>query len=215
MWLLAFHSRLKGARVALSSLEAALLLAPPASAVCDAGAGAFHSKLQGAGVAFSRLGAALLLAPFASAMRLAGARVAYSRLGAARLLAPPASTVRDAGARVASSLLVQPSSWHRLPPPCAVQYGVPTDIACLEQPTSSHGRLPMALLQLLLGAAETPTHCVAPFTAATHPLSALNDPLVHTEHQTRRWQCESRSDVAACLDPDGQQRLGGERTVGL
>jgi hypothetical protein len=173
MWLLAFHSRLKGARVALSSLEAALLLAPPASAVCDAGArvasssleaalllappasavcdagaGAFHSKLQGAGVAFSRLGAALLLAPFASAMRLAGARVAYSRLGAARLLAPPASTVRDAGARVASSLLVQPSSWHRLPPPCAVQYGVPTDIACLEQPTSSHGRLPMALLQL-------------------------------------------------------------------
>jgi hypothetical protein len=77
----------------------------------------------------------------------------------------------------------------------ATQHGVPTDIACLEQPTSSHGRLPMALLQLLFGAAETPTHCVAPFTAVNHPLSALNGKLVHTEHQTRRWQCESRSEL--------------------
>jgi hypothetical protein len=36
----------------------------------------------------------------------------------------------------------------------------------------------------LHGAAETQLHCVAPFTAATHPLSALNDPLVHTGHTT-------------------------------
>jgi hypothetical protein len=41
----------------------------------------------------------------------------------------------------------------------------------------------MALLQLTpLWSRRNPTHCIAPFTAATHPLSALNDPLVHTGH---------------------------------
>jgi hypothetical protein len=44
--------------------------------------------------------------------------------------------------------LGQPSCWHRLPPPCAMQWG--PAIAPLEQPSSSHGRLPMALLRARL-----------------------------------------------------------------
>jgi hypothetical protein len=66
------------------------------------------------------------------------------------------------------------------------------------------------------GVAETPTHCGATFTAVTHPpLSPQRSASTHRTPCTRRWQCESRSDVAACLDQGGQQRLGGGRTVGV
>jgi hypothetical protein len=41
-----------------------------------------------------------------------------------------------------------------------------------------------ATLQLTLSLADALPPCVAPFTAATHPLSVLNNPLVHTGHHT-------------------------------
>ena len=61
--------RLAGTRVALSRLEAPLLLAPLAPAMCD-------TMLRAA--TNSCLGAAQVLAPPAAAMRRAGTRVASS-----------------------------------------------------------------------------------------------------------------------------------------
>jgi hypothetical protein len=124
----------------------------------------------------SPLGAALLLTPFAPAMRhTARCAASSSCLGAVLLLAPLAAPVRSAlqwpvsptadlvqpfswhrlpppcatqhGVPPPAADLVQPFSWHRLPPPCTLQYGVPPLSARLEQPSSSHCRLPMALLR--------------------------------------------------------------------
>jgi hypothetical protein len=62
-----------------------------------------------------------------------------------------------------------------------------------------------------------PPVCSTPFTAATHPLSALNAPLVHTGHHTHDGGSARAGQTlgSACLDPDGQERLGGGRTVGV
>jgi hypothetical protein len=131
-----------------SRLGAALLLAPPAASM----------RLAGARVAFSPLGAAVLLTALATAVRLAVLRAWSSGLGAARVLAPPAPATRLAVLCIAYCGLEQPSSWQRLPPPCALQHGVPPQTACLVQPSSSHCRLPMTLLQALklCDAAQTP-----------------------------------------------------------
>jgi hypothetical protein len=143
-------------------------------------------------VALSRLGAARVLASFAPSTML---RVAFSPLGAAVVLAPFAASMRHAEARVVSSCIGAALVLAPLAPPCALEWGV----CRLELPWS----IPCA-------------GTVRPSTAVTHPLSVLNAPLVHIGHRVHtRWQCESRSNVAACLEPDGQQRLGGGRTVGL
>jgi hypothetical protein len=69
--------------------------------------------------------------------------------------------------------------------------------------------------RLLLSELETPTHTCGAITAVTHPLSALNDPLVHTGHQphetvavreqVRRW-VKSRSRWSTAL---GRGTYGG------
>jgi hypothetical protein len=84
----------------------------------------------------------------------------------------------------------------------------PCNGACLHQheqlawynPPPHTAACPWHSPRLTPRAAEPPTQCDAPFTAFTHPLSVLNTPRVHTGHHTRtpctrRWQCESRSDV--------------------
>jgi hypothetical protein len=139
--------------------------------------------------------AAHLLAPAAPAVCDTMLRVAFSPLGAAVVLAPFAASMRHAEARVVSSCIGAALVLAPLAPPCALEWGV----CRLELPWS----IPCA-------------GTVRPSTAVTHPLSVLNAPLVHIGHRVHtRWQCESRSNVAACLEPDGQQRLGGGRTVGL
>ena len=54
-------------------------------------------------------------------------------------------------------------------------------------------------------------------TPFTHPLSALIDPLVHTGHHTHDGRSARAGQTlgSACLGQDGQQRLGGGRTVGV
>jgi hypothetical protein len=122
-------------------------------------------------------------------MRHAAVCAALSCLGAALVLAAPAPAMCDAMLRIAD--LVQPVCWQRLPPPCAMQCGVPPLTACLEQPPSSHSRLPRV-------SGLTPPPKPQPLRRAIHshhpPLSALNDPIVHTGHttvavreQVRRW----------------------------
>jgi hypothetical protein len=93
------------------------------------------------------LGASLFLAPSAPTMRLAVRCAWSSGLGAALLLGivrhrhAPCSE----GCHRLAAALVQPSCWHRLPPPCALQCRVPSAIASLIQPSSSHyARLPIA-----------------------------------------------------------------------
>jgi hypothetical protein len=65
----------------------------------------------------------------------------------------------------------------------------------IDQPSSSHCRLPITPSSYG-GAAEAPSPLRRAITAATHPLSALDAPLVHTGHHThdggsaragRRW----------------------------
>jgi hypothetical protein len=58
--------------------------------------------------------------------------------------------------------------------------------------------------------------CV-PFTAVTHPLSALNAPLVPTGQHTNDGGSARAGQTlgSACLGQDGQERLGGGRTVGV
>jgi hypothetical protein len=86
----------------------------------------------------------------------------------------------------------------------------------LVQPSSSHCRLPMALLQAHGGCRPNP----APLRRAIHsrhppPLSTQRSASAHRTPYTRRWQCESRSDVAACPGQRGPERLGGGRTAGV
>jgi hypothetical protein len=72
-------------------------------------------------------------------------------------------------------------------------------VTTLSGPSSSHGRLLMALLQAHSTGAETQLHCVAPFTAVTNPLSALTDPLVHTIHTTGGSARAGQTLGSACL----------------
>jgi hypothetical protein len=46
--------------------------------------------------------------------------------------------------------------------------------------------------------------------AGTLPLSPQRSDSAHWTPHTRRWQCESRSDVAACLGQDGQSAWAGD-----
>jgi hypothetical protein len=93
-------------RAALSGLEAARVLAAPASAVRHAVLRAVSSSLVLRAAALSGLEAALLLASLAPSVRLAVRRAAsLSSLEAALVLAPPATSVRDAVLRIASCRL--------------------------------------------------------------------------------------------------------------
>jgi hypothetical protein len=159
-----------------------------------------------------------VLAALASAMRLALMRASLSCLGAALLLAAPAASVRDAVRRAACNSRL--GAVHRLAPLAPA-----VRLAVRRAATNSLLGAALQLTRPLAHdtppssfpcAAKTPTHCDASFTAVTHPLSALNAPLVHIGHHAHDGgQYESRSDVAACLDQRGQQRLGGGRTVGV
>ena len=129
---------------------------------------------------------------------------------------PALSTCRHAlqrGVPPLAAALGQPSCWHRLPPPCAMQCCV-SPRAALVQPSSWHRltppcaaytRLRAALLLTLPPAHGTPPGSLNVCAAETslrrvihsrhpHPLSALDDPLVHIKpktvavrEQVRRW----------------------------
>ena len=71
--------------------------------------------------------------------------------------------------KTSRAVLEHPSFWQRLPPPCALQWGVPPDTATLEHPSSSHCRLPMALVRAHSTPPKPQLTCGAPSTAVTHP----------------------------------------------
>jgi hypothetical protein len=169
--------------------------------------------------AFSALGAALVLATGASAVRDAVVCVALSRLEAALGLAAFAPAVRLAVPSVASIRLGATLILAPLAP------AMSSAVRC----AATNSRLGAAL-QLTLPPAHGPPHssrhtprvctlllCCAPFTATTHPLSALIAPLVHIGHHAHDGGSARAGQTLglACLDPDGQQRLGGGRTVGV
>jgi hypothetical protein len=84
--------------------------------------------------------------------------------------------------------LVQPSSWHRLPPPCAAYTRLRAALLLTLPP--AHGTPPGSLN---VCAAETSLRRVI-HSRHPHPLSALDDPLVHIKpktvavrEQVRRW----------------------------
>jgi ferredoxin len=93
-------------------LDAALLLAAPAAAMC---------LTVRCATCKGGLGAAHVLAPSSAAMRDAVLRAASSCRDAALVLAPPAAAMRDAVLVPPSAPLRQPSCWHRPPPSCATQ----------------------------------------------------------------------------------------------
>jgi hypothetical protein len=65
------------------------------------------------------------------------------------------------------------------------------------------------------GAAETQLLCVAPFTAVTHPpLSPRRSASAHRTPRTRRWQCESRSDVGFSMSRSRWSTALGRGTYG-
>jgi hypothetical protein len=167
---------------------------------------------------FSPLETARVLAPPAASVHDTMLRVAASRLEAALVLAAPAASVHDAVPRVALSRLG-----------AALVLAAFTSAMRLAVPTGS-SKLGAALqltLPLAHGAPPgTPRwlppkpqiHCGA-ITAVTHPpLSPQRSNSAHRPHR-RRWQCESRSDVAACLGQRWSTALGrgtyGVRVVGL
>jgi hypothetical protein len=144
-------------RVALSGLGAALLLAPFAPAMRLASLRA---------TSISWLGTALLLAPFSPAMRDAEARVALSRLEAALLLAAFAPAMRLAVRRVSSSLVRRATALNPLS--AAIELTLPP----------AHGAPPGSRWSRPNPTADRHSH------PSPTPLSALNDPLVHTTHTT-------------------------------
>jgi hypothetical protein len=96
-------------------------------------------------------------------------RVAYSRLGALLLLAPPAPAMRIAVRRATTLSPLGAALQLTLPP--------------------AHDTPPGCLHVL-----PPKPYFSAPFTATTHPLSVLNNPLLHIRHKTvavreqvRRW----------------------------
>jgi hypothetical protein len=143
---------------ALSRLEAARVLAPPASAMHDAVRGAAYN---------SSLGTALVLAPFAPAVRPALRRTINSPLVAALLLT--------------------------LPP--------------------AHGTPPLLQARSTVVAAQTPAHCGA-HSRHPPPLSHQRSASAHRAQHTRRWQCESRSDVGFSMSRLRWSRALGRGTYG-
>jgi hypothetical protein len=123
-----------------------LTLPPPSPAV--------HDAVECA--ALSSRKAARVLAALAPAMRLAMARVASSPLGAAVLLTAFPPSVRAAVWRATSfsslgaALVLAPFA-----PTMRNAVRRATTFSRLEQPSSSHGRLPMTLLQAHAGVAQT------------------------------------------------------------
>ena len=94
-------------------LGAALLLAPPAPAMCPAMLRASCLSSLGQPKCWHRLPPAVRLAMLRA--------VLSSGLGTALLLAPPATAVAMQFCVPPSAPFKQPSSWHRLPPPCTRQ----------------------------------------------------------------------------------------------
>jgi hypothetical protein len=117
-----------------------------------------------------------------------------SGLGAALQLTPLASAVCLA---VASATCNNPlGAARQLTQPPA--HGTP--------PGSLHG-----------GCRPNPTPALRHSQPSPTPLSALNDPLVHTGHHKHDGGSAGAGQTlgSACLGQDGQQRLGGGRTVGV
>jgi hypothetical protein len=106
---------------------------------------------------------------------------ASSRLGAVLLLAPFAPAMRHAVRRATPNSPLGAALQLTLPP--------------------AHGPSPY-----FLHAAET-SNSLQRAIHSRHPppLSPQRSASAHRTPLTRRWQCESRSDVAACLGQDGQQ----------
>jgi hypothetical protein len=125
-----------------------------------------------------------VLAPPAPAMRLAVARVAYSGLGAVRRLTPPAPAMSDAVLSAAICDLLSAALLQARPP--------------------AHGAPPGSLH---VGCRRNPSLRRAIHSHHPPPLSPQRSTSAHRTLQTRRLQCESRSDVGFSMShQDGQQR---------
>jgi hypothetical protein len=179
-------------RIASSGLEAVLLLAAPAAPV----------RTAVPSVAQSGLGAVHRLTPPAASMPLAVPGVALSGLGAVHRLAPPAPAVSDAVGRAACSsglgaaLLLAPFAPAMSSAVRRATISNPLGAALQLTLPPAHGP---PLSSLHVDAAETKSAALRPIHSRhPPPLSPQRSISAHRTQQTRRWQGESRSGVAAC-----------------